>query len=104
MTQQLLNSLILPSSFLIPPPELRASLLSPSLPVVMLSEAETSLIVPVPAEPSAVIDTRVIYCGDNLDPRKKLPDGCVDLIYIDSQFNSTQLRVLWRDGRRLYHR
>jgi hypothetical protein len=33
-------------------------------------------------KPSAVIDTRVIYCGDNLEQLKKLPDGCVDLLYI----------------------
>jgi hypothetical protein len=26
---------------------------------------------------SALIDTRVIYCGDNLDQLRKLPDGCV---------------------------
>ena len=37
--------------------------------------------------PPAVIDTRVIYCGDNLDQLRKLPDGCVDLIYIDPPFN-----------------
>jgi hypothetical protein len=34
----------------------------------------------MPAKASAVIDTRVIYCGDNLDQLHKLPDGCVDLI------------------------
>ena len=34
------------------------------------------------SKPSAVIDTRVIYCGDNIDQLKKLPSGCVDLIYI----------------------
>jgi lysyl-tRNA synthetase class I len=27
------------------------------------------------AKPSAVIDTRVIYCGDNLDQLRKLPDA-----------------------------
>ena len=26
---------------------------------------------------SALIDTRVIYCGDCLDKVRKLPDGCV---------------------------
>ena len=35
-----------------------------------------------PAKPSAVIDTRVIYCGDNLQQLWKLPDACIDLIYI----------------------
>ncbi len=37
----------------------------------------------VAPKPSAVIDTRVIYCGDNLEQLRKLPDACVDLIYID---------------------
>ena len=31
------------------------------------------------AKPSAVIDTRAIYWGDNLDQLRKLPGGCVDL-------------------------
>ena len=35
------------------------------------------------AKPSALVDTRVIYCGDNLDQLRKLPDACVDLISID---------------------
>ncbi len=39
-------------------------------------------------KPSAVIDTRVIYCGDNLEQLRKLPDACVELIYIDPPFNS----------------
>jgi hypothetical protein len=30
--------------------------------------------------PSALLDTRVIYCGDNLEQLAKLPDRCVDLI------------------------
>jgi hypothetical protein len=33
--------------------------------------------------PSALLDTRVIYGGDNLEQLAKLPDACVDLIYID---------------------
>lgn len=50
----------------------------------------------MPAKPSAVIDTRVIYCGDNLDQLRKLPDGCVDLIYIDPPFNSNRnYEVFW---------
>jgi 16S rRNA G966 N2-methylase RsmD len=43
---------------------------------------------PAGGKPSALVDTRVIYCGDNLDQLKKLPDECVDLIYIDPPFNS----------------
>ena len=30
----------------------------------------------------------MIYCADCLDQLAKLPDGCVDLIYIDPPFNS----------------
>ncbi len=36
-----------------------------------------------PGRPSSLLDTRVVYCGDNLEQLKKLPDRCVDLIYID---------------------
>jgi DNA modification methylase len=43
-----------------------------------------------------LLDTRVIYCGDNLDQLKKLPDACVDLIYIDPPFNSNRnYEVFW---------
>jgi len=45
---------------------------------------------------SALIDTRVIYCGDNLDQLRKFPDACVDLIYIDPPFNSNRnYEVFW---------
>ena len=48
------------------------------------------------AKPSALVDTRVIYCGDNLDQLKKFPDECVDLIYIDPPFNSNRnYEVFW---------
>src|SRR5438876_3025321 len=47
-------------------------------------------------KPSALIDTRVIYCGDNLDQLRKLPQECVDLIYIDPPFNSNRnYEVFW---------
>jgi hypothetical protein len=48
---------------------------------------------PVPGasgRPSALLDTRVVYCGDNLEQLAKLPDHCVDLIYIDPPFNSNR--------------
>ena len=45
---------------------------------------------PKTAKPSALLDTRVIYCGDNLEQLAKLPDACVDLIYIDPPFNSNR--------------
>jgi len=51
---------------------------------------------PPSGKPSSLIDTRVIYCGDNLDQLKKFPDGCVDLIYIDPPFNSNRnYEVFW---------
>ena len=53
------------------------------------------------ARPSAVVDTRVIHCGDNLDQLKKLADGCVDLIYIDPPFNSNRTyEVFWGEAKR----
>src|SRR5437870_11922838 len=48
------------------------------------------------SKPSAVIDTRVIYCRDNLEQLKNLPDASVDLIYIDPPFNSNRnYEVFW---------
>ena len=44
----------------------------------------------MPPKSSALIDPRVIYCGDNLDQLRKLPEGCVDLIYIDPPFNANR--------------
>ena len=42
------------------------------------------------------VDTRVIYCGDNLEQLRKLSDGCVDLVYIDPPFNSNRnYEVFW---------
>jgi DNA modification methylase len=47
-------------------------------------------------KPSSVIDTRVIYCGDNLYQLRKLPDRSIDLIYIDPPFNSNRnCEVFW---------
>ncbi|HUT30356.1 MAG TPA: DNA methyltransferase [Sedimentisphaerales bacterium] len=47
-------------------------------------------------KPSVLVDTRVIYCGDNLDQLKKFPDECIDLIYIDPPFNSNRnYEVFW---------
>jgi site-specific DNA-methyltransferase (adenine-specific) len=45
---------------------------------------------------SPLLDTRVIYCGDNLEQLAKLPDACIDLIYIDPPFNSNRnYEVFW---------
>ena len=59
-----------------------------------LSEAEGSASAsPEHGKPSPLLDTRVIYCGDNLVQLAKLPDACVDLIYIDPPFNSNREAV-----------
>jgi hypothetical protein len=50
----------------------------------------------VRGRPSSLLDTRVVYCGDNLEQLAKLPDACVDLIYIDPPFNSNRnYEVFW---------
>ena len=50
----------------------------------------------MPKRPSSLVDTRVIYCGDNLEQLPKLPDACVDLVYIDPPFNSNRnYEVFW---------
>ena len=43
-----------------------------------------------PLRASSLLDTRVVYCGDNLEQLAKLPAACVDLIYIDPPFNSNR--------------
>src|SRR5665213_1547376 len=51
-------------------------------------------------KPSSLLDTRVVYCGDNLEQLAKLPDACVDLIYIDPPFNSNRnYEVFWGETR-----
>ncbi len=52
--------------------------------------------------PSPLVDTRVVYCGDNLDRLAKLPDACVDLIYIDPPFNSNRNYGQWPDWHSLW--
>lgn len=48
------------------------------------------------ARPSSLLDTRVVYCDDNLEQLAKLPDQCVDLMYIDPPFNSNRnYEVFW---------
>jgi DNA modification methylase len=57
---------------------------------------DVSTVSATPSKPSALVDTRVIYCGDNLEQLKKLPEACVDLIYIDPPFNSNRnYEVFW---------
>ena len=58
--------------------------------------ASNSKNIPAVGKPSSLVDTRVIYCGDNLEQLKKLPNECVDLIYIDPPFNSNRnYEVFW---------
>ncbi|MBK9120493.1 MAG: hypothetical protein IPM18_12975 [Phycisphaerales bacterium] len=50
--------------------------------------------------PSSLVDTRIIYCGDCLDQLRKLPDACVDLVYIDPPFNSNRnYEVFWGEAK-----
>ena len=45
---------------------------------------------------SSLLDTRVVYCGDNLEQLAKLPDACVDLIYNDPPYNyNRNYEVFW---------
>ena len=47
-------------------------------------------------KPSSLVDTRVVYCGDNLEQLAKLPPECIDRIYIDPPFNSNRnYEVFW---------
>jgi DNA modification methylase len=49
---------------------------------------------------SALVDTNVIYCGDNLEQLPKLANACVDLIYIDPPFNSNRnYEVFWGESK-----
>ena len=59
--------------------------------------------VPASREPATpLVDTRVIYCGNNLEQLKKLPHACIDLIYIDPPFNSNRdYEVFW--GETAFH-
>lgn len=51
-------------------------------------------------KPSALLDTRVIYCGDNLEQLAKLPEKCIDLVYIDPPFNSNRnYEVFWGESK-----
>jgi hypothetical protein len=45
---------------------------------------------PARGRPSALLDTRVVYCGDCLEQLRSLPAACVDLVYIDPPFNSNR--------------
>jgi DNA modification methylase len=54
------------------------------------------------SRPSSLLDTRIIYCGDCLEQLRKLPDACVDLIYIDPPFNSNRnYEVFWGETREM---
>ena len=45
---------------------------------------------------SPEVETGVIWCGDNLEKLKHLPDRSVDLIYLDPPFNSNRnYEVFW---------
>ena len=63
------------------------------------TNAEASALSPTRLRASPLLDTRVVYCGDNLEQLAKLPDACVDLIYIDPPFNSNRnYEVFWGES------
>jgi adenine specific DNA methylase Mod len=75
-------------------PRKRAKVAKPSGAPPQLATPNSALV--THGRPSAVLDTRIIYCGDCLDQLRKLPDACVDLIYIDPPFNSNRnYEVFW---------
>lgn len=50
--------------------------------------------------PLSFVGTQTVFCGDNLDQLPKIPDECVDLIYIDPPFNSNRnYEVFWGETR-----
>jgi site-specific DNA-methyltransferase (adenine-specific) len=51
---------------------------------------------------SAPVEIGVIRCGDNLKWLRRLPDRCIDLVYIDPPFNSNRdhKTVCGRSGKR----
>ena len=68
--------------------------------IVATVKKEMSTAIKPAGKPSALVDTRVVYCGDNLEQLKKLPDACVDLVYIDPPFNSNRnYEVFWGETR-----
>jgi hypothetical protein len=40
------------------------------------ADDEASALSPTRLRPSSLLDTRVVYCGDNLEQLAKLPDAC----------------------------
>jgi len=76
------------------PPDKKGTV--PCVPAGLPSEARRAKA----GKPSPLLDTRVIYCGDNLVQLAKWPDACVDLIYIDPPFNSNRnYEVFWGETR-----
>jgi DNA modification methylase len=62
----------------------------------MAKKSAAARVAPKRLKPSALLDTRVVYCGDNLEQLKKLPAASIDLIYIDPPFNSNRnYEVFW---------
>jgi hypothetical protein len=69
-------------------------------PTADAKQAVAALLSAPAGKPSALVDTRVIYCGDCLEQLQTLPDACVDLTYIDPPFNSNRnYEVFWGEMR-----
>jgi adenine-specific DNA-methyltransferase len=51
-----------------------------------------------PEKASSLVDTRIISFGNNLEQLKKLPDKCIDLVYIDPPFDSNRTyKEFWKE-------
>src|ERR1700722_17794285 len=78
------------------PPAAKAKPAPKPRPGALREEPVPYTVTPSLQRSSALLDTRVVYCGDNLEQLAKLPDACVDLIYIDPPFNSNRnYEVFW---------
>ena len=55
------------------------------------TDAKKSALSPTRLRTSSLLDTGVVYCGDNPEQLAELPDACVDLIYIDPPIFDEQI-------------
>jgi DNA modification methylase len=47
-----------------------------------------------------MIQTQLIFCGDNLQKLREIPDESIDLVYIDPPFNSNRnYEIFWGDSK-----
>ena len=55
-------------------------------------------------EPISFVQSRTLYCSDNLEQLVDFPSECVDLIYLDPPFFSNRhYEVIWETRPRCAH-